>query len=533
MNSVTMRSIVVAAIRQGDMRKATELAIHALQEGQRDALFLNLRAQALEEQGRDAEALDDLDAASKLAPRDTGVLQALGLLRLRVGQAGAAGEAFARMVALSPQYAQAHFCLGLAQEALGDLDRAAQSFRTADGLEPGRAETLARLAALAARRADWLQARHYADLALARNPKEVDAQFVLATADLETGATPHAAERLRPLAVDGSLPPAVRATAASLLGDALDAQDDVDGAFRAYEEASGNYVKAFAPLFASRATALDQVAMLQRAYRDAPSARSTIRASTDAESGHAFLLGFPRSGTTLLEQVLGAHPRIATTEERDHLGQASELLANPDAVERIAKLSEGDLARYRNAYWASVAAGGADVRGRLFLDKLPLNTIKLPVIRRLFPSAKIFFALRDPRDVVFSCFRRRFAMNPSMYELLTLSGAAKYYGAVMGIFETYKEKLSLDVHTIRYEDVVNDLPAEGRRICGILGLDWQDAMQDIAASSRISATPSALQVKKGLYAGGIGQWKRYERHLAPALDQVAPWVTHWGYDRGA
>ena len=118
-----------------------------------------------------------------------------------------------------------------------------------------------------------------------------------------------------------------------------------------------------------------------------------------------------------------------------------------------------------------------------------------------------------------------------MFELLTLEGAARYYGAVMNLFETYTKKLALDVTYVRYEDLVASLEREAQRVCAAIGVEWLGEMKNFAETARLSATPSGLQVKKGLYETGAGQWKSYDRHLAPVLPQLAPWVQRWGYDK--
>jgi tetratricopeptide (TPR) repeat protein len=535
MIDLTMKTSVMAALRQGDMARATELALDALKNGQQDALYLNLRAQLFELHGRNREAMADLEAAHALEPRNTGVLEALGLLRLRLVQPVGARDAFERIVAIAPDYAHGHFCLGLAHEALGELDRATACFKRADALEPGRSETLARIAALGARKGEWDEARRYATQALERNPREFDAKFVLAAASLDAGNPAAVTEQLRTLLNDGTVPPAARANAASLIADAFDAQGDADAAFSGYAHAAALFVEANAPQFANRASAFDQVTNLRDEFNAAR--RNPIPAvalgSTNGEAAHVFLIGFPRSGTTLLEAILAAHPRVVATEERDHLGDTSSILEGPDVIAKFGRMSEVDIARFRRAYWDSVRACGVDVRGKVFLDKLPLNTIKLPLIRRLFPSAKIVFALRDPRDVVFSCYRRRFALTPAMYELLTLEGTARFYGAVMELFEIYLKKLTLDVHYVRHEGVIQDLESETRRLCSFIGLDWVDGMRAFAETARVAATPSGLQVKKGLYDTATGHWKKYETHLAPMLPLLAPWVQRWRYDKTA
>jgi hypothetical protein len=206
-------------------------------------------------------------------------------------------------------------------------------------------------------------------------------------------------------------------------------------------------------------------------------------------------------------------------------------MANPAGLERLAKADEGQLADYRADYWRRVAETGANVAGKVALDKLPLNTMKLPLIARLFPEAKILFALRDPRDVVLSCFRQRFRMNASMYEFLTLDGAARFYDGVMRLAGLYRAKLDLDVHEHRYEDLIEDFDGQTRAICGFLGLPWRAEMREFAATleDRSTATPSSIQVARGLYREGVGQWRRFREDLEPVLPILAPWAERFGY----
>jgi hypothetical protein len=166
------------------------------------------------------------------------------------------------------------------------------------------------------------------------------------------------------------------------------------------------------------------------------------------------------------------------------------------------------------------------VAGKMFVDKYPLNTLKLPLIARLFPRAKVLFASRDPRDVVLSCFRRRFKMNPAMYELLTLPGAAAFYDAVMHFADRVRPLLGLDWHEVRYETLVAAFAQETRAICEFLGLKWQADMGDFAArvQAREHATPSTAQLARGLDRSGIDHWKNYSAQLQPILAVLEPWV---------
>jgi hypothetical protein len=173
---------------------------------------------------------------------------------------------------------------------------------------------------------------------------------------------------------------------------------------------------------------------------------------------------------------------------------------------------------------------GVEPQGRVFVDKLPLNSIKLPLIARLFPEARVLLAVRDPRDVVLSGFRQRFRINPSMFELLNLEGAAAFYDQVMGLTALYRERFDLPVLVHRYEDLVGDFETAARRVCAFVGVAFSEDMRRFErhGERRAIATPSAGQVVRGLYDGS-GQWRRYAAELAPVLPRLAPWIARFGY----
>jgi hypothetical protein len=248
-----------------------------------------------------------------------------------------------------------------------------------------------------------------------------------------------------------------------------------------------------------------------------------------------FLVGFPRSGTTLIEEVLATHPDVVTVSEQEYLIDGfRELMGDANALDRLSAITAPEAERFRKSYWDKLRAGGVDPAGRLVLDKQPLNTIKLPLITKLFPDAKILFAVRDPRDVVWSCFRQRFQMNSDMYEFVTLDGTVRFYDAVMALAVLYKKKLPLDIHFAYYERLVEDFELQTRAICRFAGIEWHEGLRDFAARapSRTITTPSAAQIARGLYTSGIGQWRPYAEFLAPALEQLRFWVDGFDYHAG-
>lgn len=254
----------------------------------------------------------------------------------------------------------------------------------------------------------------------------------------------------------------------------------------------------------------------------------------DAPARLLFVLGFPRSGTTLLGQILATRPRVALLEERPLLAKAvAHFYDPPDGPARLAAASEAELDGYRADFWARVAAHGIALpQGRLVVEQTAFNTVYLPLILRLFPAAPIVFALRDPRDVVFGCFRRRFAPNRFTLEFSTLEGAAQLYCDTMQLTETCRQKLGFRPLEIRNEDLIADFDHESQRLCAFAGLDWNDAVRDFHQSGHTLTTVSGPQIRRGLSDAGVGQWRRYAQEMAPVLPMLRPWVDRFGYPFG-
>ena len=300
-----------------------------------------------------------------------------------------------------------------------------------------------------------------------------------------------------------------------MLGDALNAQGDVDAAFAAYSEGKATAARVHEAVLAKtqdyEAVARRVLSGLQAVKIMAadPAAEPSRSA---APAAHVFLVGFPRSGTTLAGQVLASHPSVVTLDERTPLdAQNAAYLFPDDSFQKLLKMNAKQIDELRGAYWTAIDAMKIDVAGKVLIDKLPLNTLKLPLIARLFPQAKIIFAVRDPRDVAWSCFRQSFQINAAMAQFLTLEQTARFYDVVMQAGEAARATLPLDTRLLRYEALVEDMKAEMQPICAFLGIDWNESMRDFAAGAeeRRIATPSAAQVRRGLYAEGVGQWQPY------------------------
>jgi hypothetical protein len=192
----------------------------------------------------------------------------------------------------------------------------------------------------------------------------------------------------------------------------------------------------------------------------------------------------------------------------------------------------GDTERdhYVQCYWNRVRDLGFDPSAKIFVDKHPFNTLKLPLIAGLFPQAKVIFAIRDPRDVLLSCLKRRLTMGALTYQLMTPETGAQFYAEYMRLAQRMMQVLPVSVHRIRHEDVVDDFDREVGKVCEFLDIGWSDSMRNFAQRrARSISSPSAAQIAKGLNREGVGQWRRYRDQLAPVLPVLRPWVEQFGY----
>jgi tetratricopeptide (TPR) repeat protein len=527
----TLRTVLSLA-QNRDFVRAAALAEQTLAGGFEHPMLLNVAATQLEHEGKYEQALQLLERAVAIAPNDVGARNALGLCLQRLDRPA---EALFHIDELLKQHADlpfAHASKGNALIALGSLGHAKQSHLRAIELDPGNLAAMAALASIATHRGQHEEARIWAQRALKVAPGLPDAVLSLAAAELAAGDTDSAEKRLRDLIMDSRAGASDRARATGLLADVLDAGRRYNEAFEAYE-ACNQAFRQIHRRFAD-SNVLGYTRALTAAMERIDSSQWIIPPEEPAPeaAGHVFLLGFPRSGTTLLEVVLDGNPRVVSLEEHELLADGVlAFMREPLNWEPLARADGQAVHALRQAYWRRVRGAGADVAGKMFVDKHPLNSMKLPLIAKLFPRAKILFAVRDPRDVILSCFRRRFRMNPSMYELLTLPGAAALYAAVMTFADTVKRSLVLDWREVRYESLVAGFEGEMRDVCEFIGLEWAASMGEFAdrAQAREHATPSTAQLSQGLVTSATGQWRNYEPQIRPALPVLEPWMNRFGY----
>lgn len=535
----TLFDEIAQSFERGDRERAMSLAVAALEQGLDDPLVLLLAAEALEAQGRAPEGLELLRQAAEFVPDEAEVWYCLGTMLIRQGLEEEGLSQLKTALSLHPDLLPALTNAAAVSYRRGQLTDAGQYYERISALDPSNAEALAALAAIAARQQNSQVAKSLAAQALALQPDNVTAAMAIGRVELGDGLAEDTCTRMDRLLARTDIGEDERVAILDLRAEALDKLDRTDAAFADYRARNAILARRFAPRMAREVAERTVVQAARLARSLSTQQRNAWQATADPDAAgasvgcrHVFLLSFPRSGTTLLEKVLRSHSNVVTLEEVDHLSDiSSEWLASEAGLNALAQLTPELAAAHREQYWQGVRdTAGADLKGKTLIDKLPLHTLALPVISKLFPEARVLFALRDPRDVVLSCFRRRFQINPAMFEMLDLPGAASFYHEVMNLSEIVRALLPISVHEVRHEQVVENFEPTIRSALSFIELDWEPALTQFARNLPADPrTPSDIQLRRGLNTDGLGQWRRYRAQMLPVLDTLEPWVLRYGY----
>jgi tetratricopeptide (TPR) repeat protein len=314
-----------------------------------------------------------------------------------------------------------------------------------------------------------------------------------------------------------------------LRGQFLDKLGDHDAAFAAF--ARMNEVSAAEPddplAKAERYRSLKR-AQLNLMTQDWRSSWNAAEAPPDRPAP-VFLVGFPRSGTTLLDTMLMGHADVAVMEEKPVLNILSRELGGFGA---IASMDDEAVKRARSRYFEGAERAGSDATRKVLIDKNPFHLMQVPLIHRLFPDARFILAIRHPADVLLSCYFSAFRRTSALSNFLRLDSAAELYDLAFTMWERSRELMAIDVNTIVYEKLVQDPEAQLRPLAEALGLDWRDELLDhtgTAASRGLIATASYAQVTEPIYRRSVGRWEKYREHLAPVLPVLRPWAEKFGY----
>ncbi len=482
--------------------------------------------------GRYEDGIEFLEKSITSVPDDPKSHCYLGSAYLRIGRNVDAENAFRRSLALSNANAEASYGLGEALRIRADFAAAEEAYRRTLEVAPDHWAAAAELANLYERANRLDEARSLLANALTRAPEYPLLNLVAAKFERREGRRRDAIDRLVALLRRNPAAGAFRRIHFEL-GRLYDENGDYEQAFEAFRAGNKLAEGQWRAANAGPNEALRDAEALLSAFT--PEWVSTWRpAEPGLPDAPVFLLGFPRSGTTLLDQILDAHSGIQVLEEQATIGVVENRLASmKDGYPTgLAPLSAGRISELADLYYRCLDKHLSHRGSTRVVDKLPLNMTRAGLIHRVFPKAKIIFAVRHPCDVVLSCFMQNFGLNPAMANFFTLETTVRFYDTLMRLWQRYVELFALDVHTVPYEAVIEDIGQQAARLTGFLGVEWEPGMVNFHEHARRRgwiSTPSYHQVSQPVYRHAVNRWEHYRDYLRPFFDILRPHAQRYDY----
>ncbi|MDT8759872.1 sulfotransferase [Sphingomonas psychrotolerans] len=482
---------LAAALRTAGRSGDAEAVLRAAaMEFPGDARVLHELYLLLKAEGRDAAALPILEDAARYDPADAAMQFELGVEYGAMLDTARAEAAYLRALELDPRSRDAYIALAIhyehtnREEALAPLIARAEMNHIDIG-------TLSFLRAFEHRRAKRFEAGLEA--------------LALVPAELEPERTAH-----------------LHATLLDRLGRSNEA-------FKWFEETARRHA-------ANPGAPLERAAELRSELRGELTTMTpewvagwTREVPPPEQPAPVFLVGFPRSGTTLLDTILMGHPGTIVLEEKPALNIVGEAIGG---LAKLATMDAEAIVAARAHYFEQVEKITPLPPGQMLIDKSPLFLSKVPLIKRLFPDARFILALRHPCDVLLSCFMSNFRLNRAMSNFLRLEDAAEFYDLSFSHWERANALFAVEAHSIVYERLIEDVEAEVRPLFDWLELEWNPEALDHTRTARargLITTASYAQVTEPIYKRAAGRWHRYRAHLEPVLPVLAPWVEKFGY----
>lgn len=523
-------------LQNADIPKAISRIQGAISNDPRQAIFFNSLGNAHRENSQLKKALVCYRKALALKPEYALAHFNMGTAYQELTKWVQAVNHYRAAVQLDPSLYQAHNNLGLSLKAVGQDEKAIDHFQIALRIRPDHTDAYDNLASTLEGLNRLDESKKYVRRSLTLDPDSFFANLNLAKINYRTGNLDRAKAILDTI-LDRCVPEYLAAHAYTIKGFVDDKLGRYDDAFAAFEAGNRHELNS-APGRRLKEKHREDLILVDRIIDGFRDRRFTARPGAPP-SDHpvliAFLVGFPRSGTTLIEQILNSHSKIATIDEKPVLDALVRSAIDGTDLRRW--LSETDTAfirRFRARYFNMVDYQTIGCHGRkLVVDKLPLNVLNIGFIQHFFPEAKIIVALRHPLDSILSNYMQRFRLNARMYNFLQLDTAARFYAKIMGFYLNLRYSLALGIHEVRYENIVDDIAGESRKMMRFLNLPWEAGMLNYhkKAKKRNINTPSYAQVVQPIYTSSVLRWRHYAKPLSPIFPVVQPVIEAFAYER--
>jgi tetratricopeptide (TPR) repeat protein len=486
-------------------------------------------------------AVEVLQRAHKLQPANDKILVDLGAACAKAYDFTAAQRWFDEAVRISPTPASALNAIGHAWLEVRNYEAAQACFERL--LQQAQAPLLAliRLSEVYIRRRRLEDAAEVTERALRLYGPEDPVLLARGNAHRQMGQLDLAEKLYRVLLARPSGDARVRAFAGYELASLHDHKGEYDKAMTALLDAKALMRQGAAQPLKILQQKQAHLKEMQQSASEQVVQRWRKAGATDLHPARklALLCGHARSGTTLLEYVIDAHPGVASAEEsmvfhnKAYYSLGQVVSRNATFVSSLDWLPARTMRQIRAEYFRGTESMlGEPIGDRLLLDKNPANTFDVPAIARIFPEDKFVAALRDPRDTCLSCFMQPVNVLPDTAAWLTLEGTIEHYAAIMGLWAAWKPCLGDLAIEVRYEDLVEDLEASARRVLDFLGLTWDARVLRFHehASTKVVRSPTFAEVTKPLYRASVGRWKNYQKYFEPHLPKLAPLLRAFAYE---
>jgi tetratricopeptide (TPR) repeat protein len=471
-----------------------------------------------------AEADAYLRKAIELRPGDADAYNNLANNLVMQERYAEADTVIRRALVLKPDSPKAHCVSGMVLRAQRRYAEAEMSYRKALEFDPDYAEANCGLGGELMERGDFVEAEMHYRRALTADPDYIRPLYALVSAkkvkqgDVDFEALKNIEERVKHHKKSLSLTDSMYMHFG--LGKCFDDAGEYDAAFPHFLTACQQKRATFAYDAESDTQVLDEVMrILDRTRID------SLRGSGDPSDAPIFVVGMPRSGTTLTEQIIASHPSVyGAGELTDLLAITHRSIAGIAYPGSLRLLDQKMLAAWGREYISAIRRLAPSVRH--ITDKLPQNFLSVGLIHLMLPNAKIVHIKRDPVDTCISCFTNLFANNNIKYSY-DLVELGKFYVNYVRMMEYWRSVLPNDaVLDVQYEDLVSEPEAQVRRLIAYCGLEWDDACLDFHKTDRSVRTASVAQVRRPIYRSSMERWRRYERHLGPLLDVLGDIVPN-------
>ncbi len=497
------------SLQVGKYEDAVELIFKSIQIKPGNVNALNNLGDALKMSGQPEKAVDYLVKAIDINPNYAEIHNNLGAALQDTGRLDEAIVSYRKAIELNPNYAEAHNNLANTLRASGHLEQAVDSYRNSIDINPNYAEAHNNLGTTLQDLGHLNEAADYFRSAIDIKPGFAAAHRHL-TAVKKHSKYDDDIRNMEKIFLQPDTTDEQKMNLAFGLGKAFEDLHQYEKAFEYFVE--GNSIKRKTFNFEIEQTE-KHVRSLKTAFDDALFARN--RAAGCANKTPIFILGMPRSGTTLVEQILASHPNVHAGGELNVLSDA--VTSSFDKVkypDRLDHVSSEIFSHLGDKYILSIREKFTD--SAFVTDKMPYNFMHIGIIKLILPNARIIHCRRSPQDTCLSIFKSLFTSegNEFSHDQIELG---QYYNLYLELMDHWHTVMPGHIYDIQYEDIVGDQEEQSRALLAHCGLEWDEACLKFYKTVRPVTTASSVQVRQPIYRDSIQSWKRYEKQLSPLL----------------